>query len=148
MNELALWHVFPREKKLSKCSCSPLALRNGRCFRMHGTRNFSAPFPHFLLWPRESFALGPRFRCGLQVFSPRVPPCFCTWRSAQKHIRHIGCFAGNTEMPRHLESPRTRSLWWAPNGSLPGSGVSLLVSRRLTFALCLHLPGQGLLVWG
>lgn len=29
-----------------KCSCSPVALRNV----MHGTRNFSAPFPHFLLF--------------------------------------------------------------------------------------------------
>ena len=67
---------FQGEKKMSKCSCSPLALRNVCSFRMNSTRNFSAPFPHFLLWPKEPFALRPIFVCGLWVYYPEIHQVF------------------------------------------------------------------------
>lgn len=133
---------FHGERKMSKCSCSSLALRDVHFLRMYGTRNSLAPFPHLLLWPRESFSLS-RDLC---VVSRCITQSSSRFLHLEISTEGTQSFCRKYKMPGYKQRPKTSALWWAPKEGILDSRVSFLVSRSLAYALGLNLPGQGWLI--
>ena len=109
---------------MSKCSCSPMALRNVRSFRMCGARHFSTPLSYgqedLFPWDRDFYVVS-RY---LTQSSSRF--LYLDISTGAYQVYRV--FSGNAEMPGHLKRPRTSKLWWVPNEGLLDSGVSFLVS--------------------
>lgn len=103
---------FHGDKKMPKCSCSPLSLRYVRSFRVCGVRNFSTSSSYgqedLFPWARDYYVV-----CKY-IIQSSSRFLYLDFNIGAYQVYRV--FSGNEEMPEHLDRPRTSKLWLVPNG--------------------------------